>query len=258
MPVAIYLPTLQLAHIRATLGNRGDMHYARSWEHLETMIRHERINAVIFSPAANGIMDAPSVFKIVSTYPSIPFIAYVPLEPGIVREVLHLVKLGVEEVVFYRYDDTTTCFENTLERVNSIAPIASMVLRLDPWLRGLPKAVIEVLEDCLRNPQKYSSAEDIAAASHITISALYRRFRFVRLNSPKSFVVGARVFRGCLYLKDAGFAIADIAAKVGYRHPRIFADHTTTILGKKPSKVRISLGPIEIENRLLAWLTAGE
>ena len=78
------------------------------------------------------------------------------------------------------------------------------------------------------------------------------------MNSPKSFVVGAHVFRGYLYLKDIGFSIRDISAKLGYTHPRIFAHQTECVLGEPPSKIRHSLDMETAVQRLVAWFSSPE
>jgi transcriptional regulator GlxA family with amidase domain len=87
----------------------------------------------------------------------------------------------------------------------------------------------------------------------VTLSALYRSFRNARLNSPKSFVIGARVFRGYVYLRDAGFSIGDVAMKLGYTHQRIFAHHIECVLGDSPSKVRRTVDDEDTLNRIVAW-----
>jgi len=122
----------------------------------------------------------------------------------------------------------------------------------------LPSTLSQVLIDALRQPHMYASAEAIAAAAGMTVSALYRNFRSARLNSPKSFVVGAHVFRGYLYLKDIGFSIRDVAAKLGYTHPRIFAHQIECVLGERPSRIRHSIEMDEAVQRLVSWFGSHE
>jgi AraC-like DNA-binding protein len=117
----------------------------------------------------------------------------------------------------------------------------------------LPAGLVDVLKDALHHPHEYASAEDVAAGANVTLSALYRSFRNARLNSPKSFVIGARVFRGYVYLKDPGFSIGDVAMKLGYTHPRIFAHHNESVLGDSPSKIRQSLDDGDAVHRIVSW-----
>jgi len=226
---------------------------ADSWEKLETAVRLDPLSVVVFNPAADGTMDVARACKLIRNYGSIPFVAYVPVDAPFVRGIAHMSSEGLEEVVVYRSDDSPTRFHDTLERVSSVPEVSALFGKLLPWVRPLPLSLMEVLFDALRQPHKYSSAEAMAAAANITVSGLYRSFRKAKLNSPKSFVIGARVFRGYLYLRDAGFSIGDVAVKLGYTHPRIFARHIECVLGECPSKVRHSIDSAEAANRVLAW-----
>jgi AraC-like DNA-binding protein len=140
--------------------------------------------------------------------------------------------------------------------VSSIPQVSTLIGKLEPWFQRLPAPLVDVLKDTLHQPHQYASAEDVAASANVTLSALYRSFRHARLNSPKSFVVGARVFRGYVYLRDAGFSIGDVAMKLGYTHPRIFAHHIECVLGDSPSKVRRSLDDGDAVSRIVSWLSS--
>ncbi len=161
---------------------------------------------------------------------------------------------GLQDVVVYHSDDSPLRFKKTLERVSSVPQVSTLIGKLEPWFSRLPMPLVDVLTDTLRQPHEYASAEDVAAGANVTLSALYRGFRNARLNSPKCFVIGARVFRGCVYLRDAGFSIGDVAMKLGYTHPRIFAQHIECVLGDSPSKVRRSLDNGDTVNRIVSWI----
>jgi AraC-like DNA-binding protein len=161
---------------------------------------------------------------------------------------------GLQDVVVFRSDDSPSPLRKTLERASSIPQVSILVGMLEPWFRRLPASIVDTLTDDLRQPHKYASAEDVAAAAGVTLSALYRNFTNAKLNSPKSFVVGARVFRGYIYLRDAAFSIGDVAIKLRYTHPRIFARHIECVLGECPSRLRHSLDDVEVANRLVSWL----
>jgi AraC-like DNA-binding protein len=251
--VAIFLPTRQAAQIRAAIDAQDEICVAESWETLETLVRLEPLSVVVFNPAADGTMDFTRACKLVRTYASIPFVAYVPVDAAFVRGIAHMSNKGLQDVVVYRSDDSPSPFRQTLQRVSSLPQVSALVGRLQPWLIRLPASLVEVLVDDLRDPHRYSSAVDIAAAADVTLSALYRSFKNSGLNSPKSFVVGARVFRGYVYLRDEGFSIGDVATKLGYTQPRIFARHIECVLGECPSKVRHSLEDADAESRIVSW-----
>jgi AraC-like DNA-binding protein len=236
------------------MGRNDEICVADSWEQLETVVRLDPLSVVVFNPAADGTMDLARACKLIRNYGSIPFVAYVPVDAPFVRGVAYMSSEGLQDVVVYRCDDSPIRFHNTLERVSSVPEVSTLFGELIPWFTRLPPSLVEILVDVVRQPHKYSSAEDMAAAANITLSALYRGFRKANLNSPKSFVIGARVFRGYVYLRDAAFSIGDVAAKLGYTHPRIFARHIECVLGECPSKVRHSLSTVEAIHTVMAWL----
>jgi AraC-like DNA-binding protein len=252
--VGIFLPTSQAAQIRAAMETHDQVCVADSWEALETLVRLEPLSIVVFNPASDGTMDATRACRLIRNYASIPFVAYVPVDATFVRGIAQMANEGLQDVVVYRFDDSPSPLHKTLERVSSVPYVGTLVGMLDPWFRRLPPSLVDVLVDDLREPHMFASAEDIAAAADVTLSGLYRSFRSARLNSPKSFVVGARVFRGCAYLRDAGFSIGDVARKLGYAQPRIFARHIECVLGRCPSRLRHSLDDAEAVSRLVTWL----
>ena len=252
--LATFLPTGQAAQLMVALDVHDEIHAADSWESLEVLVRLEPLSVVVFNPAADGTMDATRACRLIRKYVSIPFVAYVPVDAAFVRGIVHMSNDGLQDVVVYHSDDSPSRFRETLERVSSIPQVECLVGNLQPWFRLLPAPLVDVLVDALRQPHKYASAADVAAAANMTLSALYRSFRNARLNSPKSFVVGARVFRGYVYLRDAGFSIGDVARKLGYTHSRIFAHHIECVLEERPSKVRHSLDDREAVRRLVTWL----
>jgi AraC-like DNA-binding protein len=229
---------------------------ADSWDSLESLVRLEPLSVVVFNPAADGIMDNTRACRLICKYASIPFVAYVPVDAAFVRGIAHMSNDGLQDVVVYHSDDSPLRFRETLERVSSIPQVSNFIGKLEAWFQRLPAPLVDVLRDTLHQPHEYASAEDVAASANMTLSALYRSFRNARLNSPKSFVIGARVFRGCVYLRDAGFSIGDVAMKLGYTHPRIFAHHIECVLGDNPSTVRRTLDDGDAVNRIVAWFAS--
>jgi alpha-tubulin suppressor-like RCC1 family protein/AraC-like DNA-binding protein len=254
--VAVFLPNAQVAHVMAALEAHDEVRVADSWDCLESLIRLEPLSAVVFSPCADGTMDIARSCKLIRRFSSIPFVAYVPLDAPFARGIAHMSNDGLQDLVVVRANDSPARFREVLMRVSSIQELACVVDSLERWFSQLPGTLTQVLIDALRQPHRYPNAEAIAAAAGMTVSALYRSFRSARLTSPKSFVVGAHVFRGYLYLKDIGFSIRDVSAKLGYTHPRIFAHQIECVFGARPSRVRRSLDMDEAVERLVLWFSS--
>jgi AraC-like DNA-binding protein len=258
LKIAIFLPMRQAAQIRAALDGHDQVCVADSWDSLEALVRLEPLSVVVFNPATDGTMDNTRACRLICRYSSIPFVAYVPVDASFVRGIAHMSNDGLQDVVVFHADDSPSRFRKTLERVSSVPQVSTLAEMLEPWFRRLPGTLVDVLKDALRQPHEYASAEDVAAAASMTVSALYRSFRHAGLNSPKSFVVGARVFRGYVYMRDVGFSVCDVATKLGYTHPRIFAHHVESVLGASPSRIRHSLDDSAAQSRIVSWFGARE
>jgi AraC-like DNA-binding protein len=250
---AIFLPELQLAHAMAALQRQDEVCIADSWDRLEALIHIEPLSVVIFNPAADGTLDVSRACRLIRKYGSIPFVAYVPLDAPFIRGIAHMANEGLQDLVVYRSNDSPLRFRETLLRATSIEELGTLVASLESGLSRLPHPLSQVLLDTLRQPHKYAAAQDIAFAAGMTVSGLYRSFRVAGLSSPKSFLVGARVFRGYLYLRDTGFSVRDVASKLGYTHPRIFSHQIESVLGGPPSKVRRAIKSAEVAGLLLSW-----
>jgi transcriptional regulator GlxA family with amidase domain len=78
----------------------------------------------------------------------------------------------------------------------------------------------------------------LAAQFHVSTRTLLRRFRADTGQTPLEYLQAARVRRACHLLETTDFAIADVAAAVGYRDAgtltKIFSRH----IGRKPTEYR--------------------
>lgn len=256
MRIAAFLPNAQAGSVLAALDAQDELCVANSWDGLEKLIRLEPLTVVVFSPAADGTMDVARACRLIRRFNSIPFVAYVPLDASFARGIAHMSNDGMQDLLVVRANDSPARFREALLRVSAMPELAMLVASLEKWLSQLPSTLSLVLIDTLRQPHKYPCAETIAAAAGMTVSALYRSFRSARLNSPKSFVVGAHVFRGYIYLKDIGFSVRDIAAKLGYTHPRIFAHQIECVFGERPSRIRRGLEMDDAVQRLVQWFSS--
>lgn len=258
MRVATFLSPRQAEQVRGALGPCDEICAAESWESLEALVRREPLSVVVLNPAADGIMDGAHACKIIRRYSSIPFVAYVPLDAPFARVIAHMANDGLQDLLVVRSTDSPAKIRESLERVSLVRELAELVAALEPWLQKIPQSITNVLVAALHRPHQFARAEDIAAAAGVTVSALYRSFRHAGLASPKHFVVGARAFRGYLYLRDSGFSIRDVATKLGYTHPRIFAHQIEMVFEMRPSALRRACDPRDFLRHILKWLCRTE
>ncbi len=88
--------------------------------------------------------------------------------------------------------------------------------------------------------------------------SVYRYFESVHLGSPKKLMVASRLCRGLTYLKDPGYSVKEVAAKLGYRHSRIFTAHVIDVFEMTPSRLRSRVADDDALALLIRWLDIPE
>lgn len=256
--VATFLPARETHSVRQALSGSDHILPASSWQDLEFLITSEPIDIVLFDPEADGVMNLDAVTDLIRRYPSLPFVAYVALTRPAFRAVAQLSKQGLEDVVLVRLDDNPPVLRELVRRAGCAPLVMEFLQLIRPELDALPPPISRCVEHLFHQPHRFASAQDLALASGSTLSCLYRSFRCARLYSPKRSLIAARVLRGYAYLtqRDFAFSVREAAAKCGYRHTRIFADHTAEVLGSTPSRLRNGNPHPDVLEAVRAWLVS--
>ena len=215
------------------------------------------ISVALVDPSADGATRTVEFERLSAAYPSLPIIAYVPLTPSAFRAVSQLSRLGLEHVILYSHDDSAERMIATIDKVRSSPLTERFVGSLGPRLEKLPLAVSKVIIEMFAQPHRFPNAQDIATAANITIVRLYRAFHSAELAAPKKMVVAAKLLRAYAHLCDPGQSVGGVSAKLAYRNPRIFAEHTNEVFGLNPSRVRTHLSEDRVVSRLFEYVGTG-
>jgi AraC-like DNA-binding protein len=256
MDVLAYLPPLQLAHLRAVVGERGPhrVHVARGWGEVEAVLRREAIDVAVLDPVAGGTVEPGPILAIARRFRSLPVVMYTALTPGSLKGVLALARVGLTVLVLHRFDDDPGRFRELLERLASNALADSLVARLQPQLALLPIAPADAVAECFRHPGLYGVAEDLARRGSASRRTLYRALDAAGLGSPSRVVKGARLLRAFAYLRDSGYSLEDVAVKCGFGSRQRFARHVRALAGMQPRELRRRMSPEEFVTLLAARL----
>jgi AraC-like DNA-binding protein len=209
---------------------------------------------VIVDPSADGTTNVDEVAGILTQYPSMPLVVYVPLTASSFMAVSQLSRRGLEHVLLYRLDDAPDHFRETLERACSNPLTRELLTALASRLDKLPTRLGRAVMDVFEKPDRYASAIDLAMSAEVSYVRLYRSFEAAELVSPKKILTAAKLLRGYSYLGDPGYSIREVAMKLGYRHPRIFTEHSVEVFGVTPSRLRLHLAPSDAVSKMLDWL----
>src|SRR3954469_21588990 len=158
LSVAAFLPTRLLTHFRHIFAEEPDLLVAESWEELESFIRRKPVSVVILDPSADGTMNLSAVAGLLKRYPSLPLIAYVTLHAPAFKAVAQLGRLGLEDVVLNRFDDSPERFRERVEQVQGNALTHRLIQELHDSLRQLPRLLLVTVESLFEQPHRYASA----------------------------------------------------------------------------------------------------
>ena len=258
MSVAAFLPPRLLTHVRHVFADEAELLVAQSWDELDSFVRRKPVTVVILDPMADGVMNVAAVGALLTKYPSLPLIGYVTLGAPAFNAVAQLARLGLEEVLLHRFDDAPERFRERVEQAQANPLSHRVISALAHALSMLPRQLAVTVENMFDQPHRYTSALDLAMGAKIPIVRLYRNLDVANLGSPKRLLVAAKVLRGFGYLKDPGYSVLDVSIKLGYRSTRIFSQHSVSVFGLTPARLRARLSDDDAIESVLDWLKTSE
>ena len=227
---------------------------AQSWREVESLLRVYAASVLILDPAADGSMNVGSVIDLMRKFPATPTVAYVSMTGPNLKAVLELSRYGLSDAIVHSPNEPTRQLSNVLNKA-SIQPNVSDVLGwMERSLAELPPSVTHAMQDLFERPHRYETAADIALQGGVSTKALYRTFQAVQLNSPRKFLVVAKLLRGYTLMRDSGVSARSAAARVGYTRPANFSRHCVGVFGLRPRALRNEPNREEVVRALLDWL----
>jgi AraC-like DNA-binding protein len=252
--VAVFLPPQLLTHVRHVLADEPDFFIAGSWKELEEIIRREPISVAIADPAADGDVDVDAVAGILPKFPSHTLVGYVMLSPSAFGAIAQLSRRGLTHVVLHRFGDSKERLQQTIARVKTNPPSQKIMDLLNPVLRHVPLNLSRAIADMFERPHRYTSVLELATTAGLPPVSVYRYLDAAELGSAKKLLVAARLSRSLTYLKDPGYSVREVAAKLGYRHARIFTAHVIEVFEMTPSRLRSRMSEEDALAHLIRWI----
>ncbi|HUQ98882.1 MAG TPA: AraC family transcriptional regulator [Gemmatimonadaceae bacterium] len=241
MSIAVFLQPHQLAHVRHVFVTEDEFFVADSWKRLEAIIRVEPVTVVIIDPAADGTMRIDAVASLLSRFPSLSFVGYVSLNAESFGAIAQLSRRGLQHVVLHRFDDSRERLQQTISRVRANPPSQRMLALLAPALKEVPLTLARAVRDMFERPHRYGSVLDLATATDLPPVSVYRYLESAGIMTPKKLLMVAKLTRALTYLRDPGYSVREVAAKLGYKHARILTSHAIEVFQVTPSRVRSRL-----------------
>ena len=253
MSILTYLPARQLRHLQFVLGNDQSLLVARKWDDIDGLIQSHAISVAIIDPS-EGPGRAIELEQLMTRYPSLPVIAYVSLTTQAFTTITQLAQTGLKHVVLYSHDDGAARFLPLIDQVQT-SPLTQRVIEsLRPRLVMLPLRLAKAFESLFAEPHKFPNAQDLATQSTIPLVRVYRAFHEAGLTTPKKVFIAAKMLKAYAYLGDPAHSVNAVSKKLGYRHTRIFADHSAEIFNLNPSRLHAYMTKEQAVERVLRFV----
>lgn len=255
MEVAARLSSPLLSHLRTALANEHVLTIADGWAELATAVRTRPVDVAIIDPYLDGKLQVDEIRVLLGQHPSVPVVLYLlALSPETLQATVVLARYGITNVVLRGFDDEPRRLTELLERVPAYGLSAGLLRILEPRLADAPALLRGTIHQLFNSPHSFRSVADLAQAAGMTRRNLDRWLESHDLASARMMLLGARIVRAMYYMQDPGCLLDDIARKLGYESPRLFARQVRAATGMMPSVLRETTEPEMLMEQLAARL----
>jgi AraC-type DNA-binding domain-containing proteins len=256
--VGVFLPRRLQLQAQLALRNSAEIFQARSADDLEALIKKRPLRAVILDPGLEALGENDFVVRLFSRYPSLPVIAYSTVDAASFSAVARLSRHGLEHVMLHRHDDSPEGFKMMLDIITADPLVRRVMDSLRLHLDELPLALSIAVGELFEDPHRFQNAQHINESTGYSTIQMYQSFATAGLASPKTFLIAARTLRAFSYLRDRGYSVMDVADKLGYRQPRILAEHSMKVFGVTLAKARRRMSMEQAIARVLKFVRSAE
>lgn len=254
MSVLAYLPSRLLRHLQLVLGSDNAPIVAGTWREIGDLLQVHPISVAVVDPSGGEASRAIDLEQLMISYPSLPVIAYVPLSPQAFASITQLSQTALRHVVLYSHDDGAQRFLSLIDQVRASPLVLRVIDRIRPRLAMLPLRLSRTFENMFTEPHRYPNAQDLATRSTIPLVRVYRAFHEAGFATPKKVFIAAKMLKAYAYLGDPAHSVASVSRKLGYRHTRIFSDHSSEVFGLNPSRLHAYMTEDEIVEKVMDWI----
>ena len=258
MEVVALLPAPLLSHLRVVLAGEHELTAITGWNELVPIVRSRPVDAAIVDPLVDGVIRLGEVQSVLVRYRTFPVVVYTVLTPETLKATVELANWGVQHVVLRGFDDEPRRFRRLLDRLPAYAMSDMVLTKLAESLAEAPGPLAAAVRRLFEAPHSFRYVRDLADAAGMTRRNLDRWLDRIGLAPARTLLVAARLVRAYHYTRDPGYLLGDVATKLGYSEPRIFAHHVKEATGLLPSVWRRRVKPETFVAQLVLLCRRGD
>ena len=218
--------------------------------------RRTAIDAVLLDPSMSAMLTVAEIICFRRAFPSLPVIPYTSMSAAAMRAIAELAPHGIARVILHRVDDSPQRLLDTLRSRPTDAVTPRVLRLLQPELAKLTRRVYSGVLQLFDEPQAFLGVPDLARAAGVTSRTLYRQFETAGLAPARSMVLGARLLRAYVWLRDPAHSAQDVVQKLGFSSRQQFSRQLARAIGTTPRAARSLVSDDLIVDRLVALVRA--
>ncbi|MBI3789383.1 MAG: helix-turn-helix domain-containing protein [Gemmatimonadetes bacterium] len=204
----------------------------------------------------SAVISIAEIIGFRRSFPSLPVIPYTSMSASAMRAIAELAPHGISRVILHRVDDSPQRLLDMLRARPTDAITPRVLELLDPELSRLTQRVRAGVLRLFDEPQAFYGVADLARAAGVNARTLYRQFESAGLAPARSMVLGARLLRAYVWLRDPANSAQDVVRKLGFSSRQQFGRQLTRATGASPRVVRSLASDDLIVDRLVALMRA--
>jgi hypothetical protein len=203
-----------------------------------TMIARRNVDLVIADPSIDADQSTSALRRVRIENPSVLVAIYTQLLPGVVRHIVALASVGIDDVILRRTDDTVARFNELAARCVADPSAMEALHLLDDRLQRTTPALHAAIERLFRSPRRFRTTDDLAAAALTTRRGLYRQLDAAGFESPRLLIGGAKVLRAIPLLMTRTRRLEDVSLLLGYSKPELLSEQIRQMTGLRVRDIR--------------------
>ncbi len=218
--------------------------------------RKRAFDLVLIDPSMSAVISIGEIIGFRRAFPSIPVIPYTSMSASAMRAIAELAPHGISRVILHRVDDSPQRLLDMLHARPTDALTPRVLEMLDPELSRLTQRVRAGVHRLFDEPQAFYGVSDLAQAAGVNPRTLYRQFDTAGLAPARAMVLGARLLRAYVWLRDPANSAQDVVRKLGFSSRQQFGRQLTRVTGASARVVRSLSSDDLIVERLVALIRA--
>jgi AraC-like DNA-binding protein len=224
-------------------------------EELLPLLRGTWLDALVVEPwDAAGAEVAPVILQVRQEFPSLPIVAWCPLSPAAMHEVMLLTKAGVDDVLVREYDDVGTLLRGVLASARGRRTASEVLPMITPHVAP---EVVPIIACCLEMAGRATSVEAVARRLGVHRKTLVNRMSVAGLPTPSAVIAWCRLLLAARLLEDPGRSVEHVALALEFGSGTALRNMLRRYTRLRPADVRAGGGLPRVLHLFLQALRVG-